>query len=204
MLLLPFLRYKKKQKRHNLKYKLIFIKKSLSERKLCGKYLFIISRNKNFCFVLKFKSKKLCTAECTLKIDNSFKKLISKKYLIDSKRNKKILRNCEVMIKKPFKNSVMKIIKLSNQQSTTNDDSLLNEAFTCDICEERFDNLGKLQKHCDIFHELESEEEESDNEDVEMTIDTNESTKSKNNVKNEENEVIVSICRTINKISFDL
>lgn len=165
-------RWKNKQKMFNQKYKLKNLKKSEERtRDFSGKFVFLFS-SKNICTILKFISKSVCITETALIIDDFFIKQVSRKLVITSKRNKKVLRNCEVKITQLFKESMLKLIKTKSNNSSPE-----LSKHTCEICQEQFSSLSKLQYHSDTLHDLESEPSESDSmvidDDVELVLDDN-------------------------------
>lgn len=170
MKLLQVKRWKHKQKMFNQKYKLKNLKKSERTRDFSGKFLFLFSR-KNICTILKFISKKVCVTETALIIDESFIKQVSKKLIITSKYNKKVLQELEVRISQKFKESMLKLVKV-NRDSNRPD----MKKYTCEICLEQFSSLIKLESHIDTLHELESEGESISedlviDDDVELVLD---------------------------------
>ena len=175
MKLLQVKRWKHKQKMFNQKYKLKNLKKSERTRDFSGKFLFLFSR-KNVCTILKFISKKVCVTETALIIDDSFMKQVSKKLVINSKYNRKVLQaQLEVRITQKFKESMLKIIKVNRDSNRPE-----MKKHTCEICLEQFSSLIKLESHIDTLHELESEPESISEElviddDVELVLDDDES-----------------------------
>lgn len=110
--------WKIKQKKYNQKYKLKGLKKSAQTRNYSGKFLFLIS-GKNLCTILKFVTKNSCVTETALIVDDSFTRQLSKRVLITSRRNKRILKKCEVMISKNYKDAVLKLINITKTPVTS-------------------------------------------------------------------------------------
>lgn len=163
-------RWKLKQKKFNQKYKLKSFKKPPELPDYTGKCLFLIS-GKNLCTILKFVSKHTCFTETALIVDDTFNKQVAKRALITSKRNRKLLENCEVMVTEEYKESVMKLVDLTkpSQPEATKEASPIKE-FTCKICDEKFSSSTTLDRHNETMHQIESEDETENDQMTELEI----------------------------------
>lgn len=157
MKLRQFKRWNVKQKKYNQKYKLRSFKKSTSQRDHSGNYMFLISR-KNLCTILKFTNKTSCVTEAALIVDDFFTKIMSKRILITTKHNKKLLKKCKVMVTKDYKEDIMQIVKIteSSQKKPLKKITPI-KILSCKFCNEKFTNLTTLDRHYETIHKLESE-----------------------------------------------
>lgn len=166
---LQFKRWKGKQKKYNEKYKLKSFKKSTSINNYGGKYFFLISAN--LCTILKFLNKTTCVTKTALIVDDHFTKQMSKRILISSKHNKKLLKNCKVMVTKSYKDEIMKIVKITESSPKKPIKKLTPiKLLSCKFCNEKFTNLTTLDRHYETIHKLESENETESDEMTEREI----------------------------------
>lgn len=169
-------RWKLKQKKYNQKYKLGNSKNlsSLKNRQdFSGKYLFLMS-TKNLCTILKFITKNSCVTEAALIVDDYFTKQMAKRIFITSKHNKKLMKDCKVLVTKKYKDEIMEIVRMSessqsNKKSTKKITPL--RILSCKFCDEKFTDLTALDQHYKTQHKLTSDNDETDNEMTEREID---------------------------------
>lgn len=163
-------RWKSKQKDFNQKYKLKSFKKPTHKKDYSGKYLFLISA-KNLCTILKFLTNNSCVTETVMVVDDYFTKQMSKKILITSKHNKKLLKKqqCKVMVTKKYREEVMKIVKMSepsqDEQKPIEKIAPI-KILSCNFCSGKFTNLTALVQHFETIHNKTETASEGDNDDA--------------------------------------
>jgi hypothetical protein len=95
-------RWKVKERKFNQKYKLKSTKRQQQQsRDFSGKFLFLLSKS-NLCAVLKFLSRNVCVTAAVLAINPLLVRQISPKYVLSSKKNKRLIAQSEVRITKDF------------------------------------------------------------------------------------------------------
>lgn len=135
--------WKRKQQRLNRKNSKKVTKKFKRKRDFRGKYFVLLSESK-CAALLKFTSHKLCEALCAARVTSKSVKLISKKYILTARRNKKFLRQVEVIVSEKFKHELKSKLRDGMQQPEQNK---IIKIFTCPICNHKFTNREQFRRH---------------------------------------------------------
>lgn len=140
----------KSHKRWNSHVRVVF--KFKRNRNLKGKYVILLSENrKKYAAVLKFISRKLCKVKAAVIINNNIIKQISRKFMISPKKDRKLLRNIEVIVTKRFRNEFQRLRRSSLKKPPTKISAVKTitpiKILSCTTCNHKFTSKIKFEQH---------------------------------------------------------
>lgn len=146
-------RWKLKEREYNQKYKLKSItKKIIQTRNFSGKFLFLLSKS-NLCTILKFLSRNVCITAAVVTVDPLLTRLISTKYVLSSKKNKRLIAQSEVRITKEFEECFQRLFRSENDKSGKKLFKKITpiKITSCKICNQKFIKSA-LEEHIALAH----------------------------------------------------
>lgn len=147
--------WKRKQRKLNRKNSKKAMKKFKPRRDIRGKYFLLLSKSK-YVALLKFTSQKMCEALCVVRMSKKLVKLMSKKYVLSVRRNKKFLRQVRVIVSEKLQDDLKSKFRDEAPQPPMEKEVGSSKAYQCPQCGSSFSGRGKLTRHMVVHSKLRS------------------------------------------------
>lgn len=171
-----FKHWKRKQLKVYKRYSSKVTSKFKKKRNLTGKYVILLLKRKSKnAALLKFISQKHCNVEAAVIINRGIIRQTSSKFIIIADKNRKLLRNVEVTVRKSFKQEYEGICLNSRKTKR----AFSSKLYSCSTCNHKFTRLKIFNEHALSHAKLESSDSERElviDEDVMFVVDDQEET----------------------------
>lgn len=177
--------WKRKQQKFNRKFGSV-VKNKFKKRGVKRKFVLILSKKNKKCgAILKFINRNLCKAMWAVRINPKIKKQTARKFIISPEKNRKLLKNVEVIVSRKFKEDFLNVWRKAYEPEICQNEEKKEilpkitpiKIISCKECNHKFTSrkLFDGHKHSQIDIDLDSssgsEKSMVIDDDVELILD---------------------------------